>query len=154
MSAQPAYAAYPERAPQRSPRPRIRVVPGQGTRPQPSTQPSAVVTLAKVAVIVAILLTCVAFVRVGLTAATVSTAMESQNLSSQIDDARATGASLEVSQSLLSNPSRVRQEAERLGMAAPTEVGTIVMPVDVVQTDDDGALSLSKSVAAAATAGE
>lgn len=45
-------------------------------------------------------------------------------------------------------------QAEKLGMAAPAEVGTIDMPEDVVSTNDDGSLSLSRSVETATNAGE
>ncbi len=155
MSAQPAYSLYPQRAPERAPRTRISVVPGQRTRT--ASAPASTITPAlvlKVAVVAFLVLTCVAFARLGLAAATVTTSMQSQELSSQIDDARATGSSLEVTQSLLSNSTRVRQQAEKLGMAAPAEVGTITMLEDVVSTNDDGSLSLSRSVETAANAGE
>lgn len=154
MSAQPAYRAYPERVPARDPRTRVRVVPGRAPRREPakSTSPVRTVTLAIVVAVVAV--TLVAFLRVTLAAATVTTAMQSQDLESQISDARSTGSSLEVSQSLLSSPTRVRQEAERLGMATPSSVETMTLPQDVVQTNDDGSLSLSKSVAVVAGTGE
>ena len=138
MSAQPAYSLYPQRVPESRPRTRISVVPGQRSRT--TSAPASAITPA--------------LARLGLAAATVTTSMQSQELSSQIDDARATGSSLEVTQSLLSNSSRVRSQAEKLGMAAPAEVGTITMPEDVVSTNDDGSLSLSRSVETAATAGE
>ena len=144
MSAQPAYSLYPERAVERAPRTRISVVPGQRTR---SAAPASTVTpglVLKAAIIASLT----------LSAATVTTSMQSQALSSQIDDARAQGSSLEVTQSLLSNSTRVRMQAEKLGMAAPAEVGTINMPEDVVSTNDDGSLSLSRSVETATNAGE
>ncbi len=153
MSAAPAYSYYPERAPERAPRTRISVVPGRGTRTQTPSLPASAVLLAKVAAVVLVVLALVAFVRVGLAAATVSASMESQQLSSQISDARSSGAALEVSQSSLTNPSRLRQQAKSLGMAAPAETGVIVLDKDVVATDDNGALSLSKSMAIAAGLG-
>ena len=155
MSAQPAYSLYPQRVPESRPRTRISVVPGQRSRTTPA--PASAITPAlvlKVVAVALIVLTCAAFARLGLAAATVTTSMQSQELSSQIDDARDTGSSLEVTQSLLSNSNRVRSQAEKLGMAAPAEVGTITMPEDVVSTNDDGSLSLSRSVETAATAGE
>ena len=90
------------------------------------------------------------FVRIGLMSATISTTMQSSELTSQISDARSSGAALEVSQSTLSNPTKVKQQANKLGMAAPETTGVIDLGKDVVATDESGALSLSKSVAIAA----
>ena len=87
---------------------------------------------------------------IGLMSATISTTMQSSQLTSQISDARSSGAALEVSQSTLSNPTKVKQQAGKLGMAAPETTGVITLDKDVVATDESGALSLSKSVAIAA----
>ncbi len=150
MSAQPAYYSYPNRAPERTSRGRIRVVPGR--RPAKSTSDEITPGLVMVvALAVFALFAILSFACLGLHAATVSTSIQSQELSNQIDDARAEGTSLEVTQSLLSNPTRVRQQAEKLGMSAPESVGSIVLSADVVCTDSEGALSLSESVK---TAGE
>ena len=150
MGAAPAYSYYPERAPGRAPRERISVVPGRGTRTQTPTLPSSVVFLAKVAAVVLLVVSIVGFVRIGLMSATISTTMQSSELTSQISDARSSGAALEVSQSTLSNPTKVKQQANKLGMAAPETTGVIDLGKDVVATDESGALSLSKSVAIAA----
>lgn len=149
MGAAPAYSYYPERAPERSPRERISVVPGRGTRTQTPTLPSNVVFLAKAAVVL-LVVSLVGFARIGLMSATISTTMQSSQLTSQISDARSSGAALEVSQSTLSNPTKVKQQAGKLGMAAPETTGVITLDKDVVATDESGALSLSKSVAIAA----
>ena len=44
----------------------------------------------------------------------------------------------------------MKQQANKLGMAAPETTGVIDLGKDVVATDESGALSLSKSVAIAA----
>ena len=150
MGAAPAYSYYPERAPERSPRERISVVPGRGTRTQTPTLPSNVVFLAKAAAVVLLVVSLVGFARIGLMSATISTTMQSSQLTSQISDARSSGAALEVSQSTLSNPTKVKQQAGKLGMAAPETTGVITLDKDAVATDESGALSLSKSVAIAA----
>ena len=150
MGAAPAYSYYPERAPERSPRERISVVPGRGTRTQTPTLPSNVVFLGKAAAVVLLVVSLVGFARIGLMSATISTTMQSSQLTSQISDARSSGAALEVSQSTLSNPTKVKQQAGKLGMAAPETTGVITLDKDVVATDESGALSLSKSVAIAA----
>ncbi|OUO90065.1 cell division protein FtsL [Gordonibacter sp. An230] len=147
MSAQPAYSQYPERSFERAPRERISVVPGRGSRTQAPTLSPGVVFLAKLAAVVFVAVALVAFARIGLTSATLSATMQANDLSQQIDDARSRGAELEVSQSALSNPTKVKQHAGKLGMAAPGSAGVIDLEKDVVATDEAGALSLSQSVA-------
>ncbi|BAK44139.1 hypothetical protein [Eggerthella sp. YY7918] len=154
MGAAPAYSYYPERIPQQAPRTRVRVVPGRGPLTQAPTLPESVVLLAKVVAVVLVIVSLAAFARIALSSAAVSTSVQSQELSQQIDEARASGASLEVSQSLLTNPTRLKREAAAIGMAAPETIGTINLAADVVVCDAEGNLSLSKSVAAAAGIGE
>lgn len=157
MGAAPAYSYFPERAPERierAPRTRISVVPGQGPRTQSPTLPSSLVFLAKAVAVVLVVVSLVAFARIALSSATVATSVQAQELSSQIDEARSSGASLEVSQSLLTNPAYLKQQAAGLGMAAPATIDTIDLGTDVVAYDGAGNLSLSKSVALAAGLGE
>ena len=144
--AAPAFSYnYPERVPERPERPRVRVVPGQGTGTQ--TIPSTVVFLAKTVAVVLVVAALLSFARIAIASATVATSMQSQQLSSQIDEARSSGSNLEVLQSSLSNPTSVK-------MVAPETVGVIDLGTDVVATDDAGNLSLSKSVQIAAGAAE
>ena len=112
---------------------------------QPSATP-LLVTAAKMAAIVLVVVTALAFARIALTNATVVTMIESDSLSSQISEARTSGVSLEMEQSVLSNTSAIKAAAKRLGMAAPAEVGAIILSPDIVATDAGGALSLSGTV--------
>ena len=142
MGAQPAYSRYPDRAYERAVEraPRIQVVPGTGPRTAAPALPDSVVFLAKTVA------------RVALSSAAVTGSIQAQELSSKIDGARAQGNQLEVTQSSLSNPSRVKTEANAMGMAAPLETTTIDLGQDAVATDDAGNLSLSKSLRLAAGA--
>ncbi len=151
MSAQPAYAMYPERVQERPTRERISVVPGGRTSSAPQTVTPGLVL--KVVISAMLVFAAIAVANLYISAATVKTSMQAQAISSQIDEARSEGTSLEVTESLLSNPTRVRQQAEALGMSAPVESETITMPADVVVTDEAGSLSLSRSVNVA-TSGE
>lgn len=153
MGAAPAYSYYPERVPERAPRERISVVPGRGTRTSTPTLPSNVVFLAKAVAVVLVAVALMGFARIALSSAAVTTSMQAQELKNNISTARADGASLEVTQSLLSNPTHVKQQATGLKMAAPETVGVIELEKDIVVADDDGTLSLSKSVAVAAGIG-
>lgn len=149
MSAAPAYSyQYPERAPERAPR--VRVVPGRGTRTSIETLAPSVIFLAKTVAVVLVVLTLLCFVRIGLASASVTTSLQSQEIAAKIDGARSSGSELEVAQSSLSNPTRVKQAAAGLGMESPESVDTITLDRDVVATDAQGNLSLSQSVAIAA----
>lgn len=149
--AAPAFSYnYPERRPERPQRPPVRVVPGRKTGVQPQGVPSTVVRLAKIVAVVLVLGSLICFARIGLASAAVTTSLESQQLSSQISEARSGGNNLEVTQSSLSNPTHVKSEASRLEMTLPETVGTIDLDTDVVAVDSQGDLSLSKSVRIAA----
>ena len=80
--------------------------------------------------------------------AAASCALETRSLQTSIETARAEGNELEVSQSVLANPSRIKAQATALGMAAPAPVQRADHAVsDIVATDGAGSLSLSESVA-------
>ncbi len=152
MGAQPAYSHYPERVYERPAErtPRIRVVPGTGPAAAPSALPSSVVFLAKVAAVVLVVLALVGVTRVTLASAAVGASIQAQELSSAIEDARDVGSQLEVEQSSLSNPSRVKSEATAMGMSAPAETTMVNLEQDVVSIDEEGNLSLSQSLRLAA----
>ena len=154
MGAQPAYSRYPDRAYERAVEraPRIQVVPGTGPRTAAPALPDSVVFLAKTVAVVLVVLALIGVARVALSSAAVTGSIQAQELSSKIDGARAQGNQLEVTQSSLSNPSRVKTEANAMGRAAPLETPTIDLGQDAVATDDAGNLSLSKSLRLAAGA--
>lgn len=152
MSAAPAYDYSSERAYERDryAAPDISVVPGRGTRAVSDALSPSVGFLAKVAVAVLVAFVVLGVARVSLSSATVTAALETKQLTAQIEDARTDGSKLEVAQSTLSNPTRVKSAAESMGMAAPIETTKIDLSGDVVVTDEAGRLSLSGSVAVAA----
>ena len=76
--------------------------------------------------------------------------MENDAIAAQIDDVRATSASLEVQQSTMGNPANVKRSAKKMGMYVPYTSETLMIGEDVVAYDDAGNLSLSKSLAVAA----
>ncbi|HIT51800.1 MAG TPA: cell division protein FtsL [Candidatus Aveggerthella excrementigallinarum] len=129
--------------------PDVRVVRGRGAHATPLNP--QLVTLAKIAAAVLVVIALVCCVRVALTAATVTTGTASDELSTQISEVRSSTSDLEVRQSMLANPTNVKREAQGLGMVEATDVTSITLPEDVVQTGADGDLSLSKSLAVAAS---
>ncbi len=128
--------------------PVISVVPGAGRRPQSEGLSAAALSLAKVCAVLCIVIALIAMARVAITSAAASCALETRAIENNIEAARSLGNDLEVSQSVLSNPSRIKTQAARLGMAAPEASFTeqIVLPPDIVATDEEGNLSLSESV--------
>lgn len=147
MSAQPAYSRSRYSA-QPSYAPSITVVRGKGKSSAPQALPSVMVQAAVVAVAVFVVLAVVGFCRVTLTSAGANAAIQAKNLDSQIYEARTSGADLEVLQSSLSNPSRIRIQASALGMVEPEVVTSINLAGDIVTVDERGALSLSGSAQA------
>lgn len=138
---------YPERAPERGPR--IRVVPGKGIPTKADTLSPSLVMLAKMFAVFVVIMALLGFVRIGLASATVSTAVATEELSTQIENAHASANSLEVTESYLSNPVALKGKAAGLGMAEAAETGTLTLPKDVIVTDASGNLSLSGSLKAA-----
>ena len=147
MSAPPAYSRSRYSA-QPSYAPSITVVRGKGKSSAPQALPSAMVQAAIVAVAVFVVLAAIGFCRVTLTSASANAAIQAKSLDSQIYEARTSGADLEVLQSSLSNPSRIRIQAAALGMVEPEVVTSINLAGDIVTVDEQGALSLSGSAQA------
>ena len=157
MGAARAYSYYSDgaavRAPEQAPsrRPDINVVPGGKTREQVETLSPAVYAAVRLIVIALVFVTAIALVRVALSAATIEAAVAGEELSTQIEEAQSEGTALEVSASVLSSSSRLKQEAAALGMVAAETTETITLSADVVVCDEDGNLSLSLSIAQAAS---
>ena len=123
--------------------PSISVVPGAGRRAQSEGISAAALSL------ICIVIALIAMARVAITSAAASCALETRSLQTSIETARAEGNELEVSQSVLANPSRIKAQATALGMAAPAPEYSeqITLSPDIVATDGAGSLSLSESVA-------
>lgn len=140
--------SYPERdhAAPRSTRPRVRVVPGQGSRTAAEALPSAAVFLAGTIAVVLVVLTMLGFARIALSSAAVTTAISSQEISSDLATARSAGSVLEVQQSTLANPTNVKAAATALDMSEPAATTIITLEKDVVATDAAGNLSFAESV--------
>ena len=113
MSSAPAYrydhaATRPARHLESAPS--VRVVPGRKHAVYPTLSDGAVLGIKAIIACVIVFLV-IGFVRVGLSAAAYSIASQSSDLRAQISDARTTGESLAVQESLLSNPNNIRTEA-------------------------------------------
>ena len=101
-----------------------------------------------IGVMVVIALTC--FATITLKTATSSVLGDTRSIESSMSTMKSDSTTLEVQNSALSSTATIKAHAEKIGMSAPYEVGTIVLQKDVVATDAQGALSLSGSIKNAA----
>lgn len=150
MSASPAYSYYPERSYEPA-SPSIHVVPGRRQAVEPSLNPSFLFLLKTIAVVL-VFIAAFAFVRITLSSLSVTAAIESRELNNLIETARAEGAQLEVRQSALASPERIRIQAASMSLINPEATMVIDLSGDIVVTDGEGNLSLSDSLKAAASA--
>lgn len=110
--------------------------------------PEIAVMAIKALVVFVVLFAGVGVCRISLSSVAVSAAIEAKEFNKNINEEREKGNTLEVEQSTLSNPTRIKAEATKLGLAAPEKTKFMVMSKDVVVTDEQGNLSLSGSVEA------
>lgn len=103
-------------------------------------------SLAKVAAVVVCVIAILAFVRVGITSATVSTGLASQNISNKIDAELVNKNALEVQDSALGNTAHIRQAAAEYSLVAPASVETIVLDQDILAYDENKNVSLVESL--------
>ena len=149
-ASQPAYvhgSAAPDL--RRQGNPDVNVMPGRRNGVNHAGVPESIFGVVAVAIVIAIF----ACARVLLSAASVTTTIATDELSTQIANERTLGNDLEVQQSQLSNSTHIRSAAEGLGMAAPAATESIELGADVVATDASGNLSLSGSLSSMASQG-
>lgn len=113
---------------------------------QTQQQPSLLPTLVKMAAVVIVTIAILSFARIMLTSNAVVTMIENESLSSQITEARSTGISLEMEQSVLKNPSAIRAQAKQMNMVAPLSATTITLKPDIVAIESGDTLSLSGTI--------
>jgi hypothetical protein len=138
--------AAPQIAPRTSERSKVRVVPGSRPEQAPASAAGTLVALAAAVAALLVVAALIGCVRVALASATVSTMIQSDTVSAQISEARSEGTALEMKQASLTSDAALKSAQKRLGMAAPAEVGAIVLDEDVVAVDAQGALSLSGTI--------
>lgn len=113
---------------------------------QVQQQPSMLPTMVAMAAIIIIVVAVLSFARIVLTSSAVVTMIENETISSQITEARSTGISLEMEQSVLKNPSAIRAQAKQLNMVAPAGSTTITLKPDIVSIESGDTLSLSGTI--------
>lgn len=113
--------------------------------------PDSAPFLFKVCAYLITVLCIVGAINVTLTGATQSSAQEATSIQTSIDKSRESGKAAEVQLGLLSNPTRIKEKAEEMGMKAATSTITINLSDDVVKLDGDGNVSLTDSLLAAAS---
>lgn len=104
------------------------------------------VTVAKFAAALVILIAVLAFVRVAMTSATVSNGLASQNISNSIDAELINKNALEVQDSTLSNSARIKQAAAEYSLVNPGAITVINLTPDVLAYDANNNVSLVESL--------
>lgn len=148
--------AYEAPEPKQNPARRVGVIPGgaHGRAAEKSPAHELALKLAKATVAAVVVFAGIGFGRITLSAATVAEALEAREINTHLETARSEISDLEVKQSTLSNPTRIKNAAEELGMASPATTSVIDISGDVVATDEKGNLSLSDSIKALDGAGQ
>jgi cell division protein FtsL len=156
--------AYPEEwsyghPVERPSRPAFEVVRGKGHRiPGEPVLSPAHHTAFQMVMVAIVFLAIVCIGRVWLSAATASTTVNSQEITSQISAAYSTGADLEVQHAVLSNPTRIQKIAtDTLGMVPATSVSYVDLSsssaATVVGATSSSTISLAVAVSQIQTAG-
>lgn len=169
MSAAPAYnyqsAGYaPDYARRASARPAVRperrthvtVTPGKGSQTQQRSASQIAVFVAKVAACVLVVMALAAMGRIALGSAAISVSLDTQKIENSIYDAQSAAESMQVQQSVLSNPTRVKTAAKSMKMVSPdlSEVAVLDLAADAMVLNEAGNLSLAESMRTATSAPE
>lgn len=93
------------------------------------------VSLSKLVASVVVVFAIMAFVRIGLTTATVSNSIDSKEISTQIDNELVNKNNLEVQTSALSNSSRIKSAAANYNLVNSQANITVNLPQDVLVYD-------------------
>ena len=109
-----------------------------------------IVTAAKVAAVLVVLVAVLAFIRVGMTSATVSNGLASQEISKQINSELVSKNALEVQDSSLANSGRIRQVASQYSLVVPSAIQVFELGQDVLAYDENNHVSLVESLDRAA----
>lgn len=103
-------------------------------------------TFAKTAAAIVLFVALMAFVRVGLTSATVSAGLNSKEISNNIQNELVKKSALEVEDSALGNSSNIRQKASDFNLVAPGAIETLNLGQDVLAYDENKNVSLVNSL--------
>ena len=147
-SAAPKRDRYSHESPRRSERsgPRIGVVPGGSAQADRSSAYETALLAAKATLVLIVVFAIISFCRITLASATVAEAVQAGSIESEITEMKSGINDMQAEQSSLSNPVRIKNEARTLGMVSPEETVVIELESDVVMMEEDGSLSLTKSL--------
>ena len=113
---------------------------------QSSVSSPMLVTLAKFAAALVVLIAILAFVRVAMTTATVSNGLASQEISANIDTELINKNALEVQDSALGNSGRIKQAAAEYALVNPGVITVLNLGQDVLAYDENNNVSLVESL--------
>lgn len=139
----------PKAAPKISTAPKMHAVAGNAQAKKishTSALSPMLLTIAKVAAAIVVVIAVLSFIRVGLTSATVSIGLNSQQISKNIDAELVNKNTLEVKDSTLGNTGRIRQAAADYSLVSPASIETISLGQDVLAYDENNNVSLVESL--------
>lgn len=103
----------------------------------------------RTAIYVIAMIFLVGVINITFNGATQSLAQEADALQTSIENARESGKASEVQLGALSNPTIIKEKAEKMGMKAAVNPITINLNDDIVVVDANGNISLADSLVAA-----
>lgn len=146
-------SGYPEQSQKKqAPKRRVDVVVGGNTAKAYSPAHATALRAAKAVLVIIVAFAGIGFGRISLASATVTEALEARDVRNNLEEVRSSINDMQVEQSTLSNPARIKSEAEALGMSSPSVTHVLDLTGDLVMTEENGALSLTGSIAATAAA--
>lgn len=128
----------------------VDVMPGGNVSVARTPAQQFALNVAKVTLALIVLFAGVGFCRISLASATINSALEARQINKNMEDVRSSINDKQVEQSSLSNPVRIKNEAESLGMSSPATIQVLDLTGDVVQKEKNGDLSLTGTINAVA----
>ena len=122
------------------------VVPGGHRHQQASAAYDIAMRAARIALIAVLVFAFVGFARITLSSATITEAVKTTELESGISELKSDISHMQAEKSSLSNPVKIKSDASALGMISPYETVIVTLEKDVVAIEEDGSLSLTKSL--------
>lgn len=125
--------------------PKIQAQPGLGRSAAAEALSGTFMVLVRLLALAMVLVALVFVARIALNSATVNSMLEANEISADISIARSEGNALEMQQSTLASPARIKAEAKSMKMYDPEYAEVIKVSQDVVAVDETGALSMALS---------
>lgn len=129
----------------------VDVMPGGNAKVVRTPAQAFALHIAKITLAIVVVIAGVGFCRISLASATVNSALQARQINKNMEEMRSSINDMQVEQSSLSNPVRIKNEAESLGMSSPSTIHVLDLSGDLVQKEKNGDLSLTGTINAIAS---